>query len=159
MYLKFTFTKCDDLDAGPNQPRGNTPVYLHRSPIIIDELLPDVQANTLIHSDTNNEEYFYYLDCETDDKNIVLHAIRIYNDYVFDNRNINLRLLSAPEEHAPMLVREMKRDLMQATLTAERAKIDDRSRMLRNAFYLFGGVAAVTIGAVVVNRIRENYQP
>lgn len=158
MYLKFTFTKCDDLDAGPNQPGGNTPLYVHRSPIIINEL-PDVQANTLIRRGENNEVYFYFLDCETDDKDIVRHAIRIYNEYVFDNHNINLRLLNTPEENVPWLIEEMKRDLTQATLAAERAKIDERSRMLRNAFYLFGGVAVVTLGAVVVNRIRENYQP
>ena len=158
MYLKFTFTKCDAQNDCSNPAGAQTSGHTHQLPMIVDEL-PNVPVNTLIHSDINNQEYCYYLDCECEDKDIVEHAVQIYNDYVFDHHSYSLRFTTSLEEKTPSLVAEMKRDLIQASLHAERAKIDATSRRLRHAFYLFGGIVVASASVAVVNYIRENYQP
>lgn len=157
MYIKFTFTKCDAPTADQEQTGVKTSNYTHRSPIIIDEL-PNVKINTLIHSDANDQEYFYILDCECEDKGIVMQALQTYQQYVFDNQSCHLSFQNL-EEKVTTLVDEMKRDLIGASLQVERDKIDATFRRNRYAFYLFGGIAVASASVAVVNYIRENYQP
>lgn len=109
MFIKFSLEESNDNTT------DSTSGYTYGPAEIVDELPANTTANTVLTFDTSEiKQKFYFYDCQNFTRATVEHAVKLFNEELFEDNHHGLSNVILEEDEPLSFLKSMKQALEKA---------------------------------------------